>query len=104
MDNLFISTEEQFFAALIANGGAVALYVVSGVKLSGQLVGATEFCVFLRKHDAASTLANTSMIFKSAIASVVPLAFGEPHRVAERDLHGVLSVNLRSRLSPTRTR
>jgi sRNA-binding regulator protein Hfq len=95
MDDLFIKTEEQFFAALIANGGAVALFTVSGIKLSGQLVGATEFCVFLRKHDAASTLANTSMIFKSAISSVVPLAFGEPHRVAKRDLRGVLSDNLR---------
>jgi RNA chaperone Hfq len=95
MDDLFISTEEQFFAALIANGGAVALFTISGIKLSGRLVGATEFCVFLRKHGAASTLANTSMIFKSAISSVVPLAFGEPHRVAERDSHGVLSVNRR---------
>jgi sRNA-binding regulator protein Hfq len=95
MDDLFISTEEQFFAALIANGGAVALFTVNGTKLSGHLVGATDFCVFLRKHDAASTLANTSMIFKSAISSVVPLAVGEPHRVAKHDLHGVLSGNLR---------
>jgi hypothetical protein len=36
MDNVFISTEEQFFAALIANGGAVALFIVSGIKLSAQ--------------------------------------------------------------------
>jgi RNA chaperone Hfq len=85
MDDLLINTEEQFFAALIANGGAVSLFIVNGIKLSGQVVGATEFCIFLRKHDAASTLANTSMIFKSAISSVVPLAFGELHRVAERN-------------------
>jgi RNA chaperone Hfq len=79
MDELF-NTEEQFFSALIARGCDVSVFLVNGVKLGGRVVSATEFCVLLKMNDSQSTLANTSLIFKSAISSVVPIAFSENAR------------------------
>ena len=94
MDDQF-KTEEQFFAALIANGDDVSIFILTGIQLRGKVIGATDFCVFLRKSGAESTLANTSIIYKSAISSVCPLSSGESHRGTQRELHGVLSTNRR---------
>ena len=69
-------TEEHYFSALKENGRDMHLYLLNGIKLRGRVVSDTEFCVFLVQSGANSTLANTSLIYKSAIASVVPIAFG----------------------------
>jgi sRNA-binding regulator protein Hfq len=73
-------TDGQFFSALIASGGNASLYLLNGVKLRGRLVSETESCILLKMNDSALTLANTSLIFKSAIASVVPIAFSQQAR------------------------
>jgi sRNA-binding regulator protein Hfq len=76
-------TEGHFFSALIASGGDATLYLLNGVKLRGRLVSETELCILLTMNDSEWTLANTSLIFKSAISSVVPFAFT---RQARREL------------------
>jgi sRNA-binding regulator protein Hfq len=73
IEELFRS-EGHFFSALIASGGDTSLYLLNGIKLRGRLVSETELCILLKMNDSESTLANISLIFKSAIASVVPIA------------------------------
>jgi RNA chaperone Hfq len=75
--NEAFNTEEEFFSALVARACAVSIFLVNGVKLRGTVQSATEFCVLLKMNDSKSSLANTSLIFKSAISSVVPVAFSE---------------------------
>lgn len=73
-------TEGHFFSALIASGGDATLYLLNGVKLRGRLVSETEMCILVKMNDSEWTLANTSLIFKSAISSVVPMAFTQQAR------------------------
>lgn len=73
-------TEGHFFSALIASGGDATLYLLNGVKLRGRLVSETELCILLKMSDSEWTLANTSLIFKSAISTVVPIAFTQQAR------------------------
>jgi len=69
--------EEQFFAALIARGCDVSVYLINGVQLGGQVVCANESCVLLKENDFPATLDNTLLIFKTAISSVVPRTVSE---------------------------
>ncbi len=75
--NEVMKTEEDFFAALIKSNREADLYLLSGIKLHGRVVRETEFCILLEMNGPRVMLGNTSLVYKSAIASVVPSALGE---------------------------
>ncbi len=79
MDDV-MRTEEEFFAALIKSKRGAHLYLLSGVKLAVWVQQETEFCLLLRMNDPRETSPHTSLIYKSAISSVVPFAFDEQRR------------------------
>jgi sRNA-binding regulator protein Hfq len=76
-----IMTEEEFFAALIKSNREAEIFLLSGIKLKARRVlRETEFCILLQMNVARVNHENTSLVYKSAIASVVPSALGEQAR------------------------
>jgi RNA chaperone Hfq len=74
--NEVMTTEADFFAALIKSNREADLYLLSGIKLHGRVVQETEFCILLQNASRVNP-GNSSLVYKSAIASVVPSALGE---------------------------
>lgn len=89
-----IKSESEFFAARIADGRHVHVYLINGIKLRAKITAVDEHCILLQ-GGVDTQFANTSLIMKSAVSSVIPVPDSEPRRTDARELQGVLSVNRR---------
>jgi RNA chaperone Hfq len=78
--NEVMTAEEEFFSALIKSNREAEIFLLSGIKLKARVLRETEFCILLQMNAARSIHENTSLVYKSAIASVVPSALGEQAR------------------------
>jgi sRNA-binding regulator protein Hfq len=70
--NNSIKSESEFFAAQIADGGQVAVFLTNGIKLLARISAEDRDCILLQGGGDARP-STTSLIMKSAIASVVPM-------------------------------
>lgn len=63
---MFISSElqEKFLNDLIENKTIAAIYLKNGIKLTGQIIGASKDAVFLNSPV-------TQMVYKSCISTVM---------------------------------
>jgi len=87
-----IKTESEFFAARIADGRQVHIYLINGIKLQARISAVDEHCILLQ-GGVDTRFENTSLIMKSAVSSVLPVPDSESKRTDARDLQGVLSIN-----------
>jgi RNA chaperone Hfq len=87
-----IKTESEFFAARIADGRQVHVFLINGIKLQARISAVDEHCIFLQ-GGADTRFASTSLIMKSAVSSVIPVPDSESRRTDARDLQDVLSIN-----------
>jgi sRNA-binding regulator protein Hfq len=79
--NEVMTAEEEFFAALIKSNREAEIFLLSGIKLkAARVLRESEFCILLQMNAARGIPENTSLVYKSAIASVVPSALGEQAR------------------------
>jgi host factor-I protein len=61
------SVQDDFLQALVKDKTTVNVFLVNGIRLSGQLVGFDPFVVLLESGSAVQ------LIFKHAISTVVPV-------------------------------
>lgn len=60
-------SEEIFIDCLVARNAAVSVYLLSGTRLTGHLVGADEFSILISKDSHPDHL-----VYKHSIASICP--------------------------------
>lgn len=90
--NETIKSENEFFAAQIADAQSVAIFLINGNRLQGITTAADEHCLLLEGHVEAK-YSGLCLVMKTAIASVVTTASKSPTRADARTLHGVLSLH-----------
>ncbi|PIQ44042.1 MAG: RNA chaperone Hfq [Gammaproteobacteria bacterium CG11_big_fil_rev_8_21_14_0_20_46_22] len=59
------SIQDPFLNALRKEGVGVAIYLVNGIKLQGQVESFDQYVVFLKNNV-------TQMVYKHAISTIVP--------------------------------
>lgn len=69
--------QDPFLSDLSKEGRPVSIFLLSGVKLHGVIDGFDQFALFLRDGE-------TQIIYKQAIASVVPAVTDQSSAVAGR--------------------
>jgi RNA chaperone Hfq len=88
--NETIKSENEFFAAQIADAHPVAIFLINGNRLQGTITAADEHCLLLEGHVEAK-YSGLCLVMKTAIASVVTTASKSPTRADTRTLHSVQS-------------
>jgi RNA chaperone Hfq len=78
--NEVMTAEGEFFSALIKNNREADIFLLSGIKLHGRVLRETDFCILLQMNAAREINDNVSLVYKSAIASVVPCTLREQAR------------------------
>jgi host factor-I protein len=66
--------EDDFLQTLVKNKTTVNVFLVNGIRLSGQLAGFDQFEVMLESGPSVQ------IVFKHAIATVMPVNGGGPAR------------------------
>ena len=74
------SVQDEFLQTLVSDKTTVNVYLVNGIKLSGQLVGFDQFVVLLESGTAVQ------LVFKHAISTVLPVNGREPARESAKVL------------------
>lgn len=59
--------EDQILKKLAAEGGAVTIFLLNGVKLQGQITHSDEQTLLLRRERM------TQLVYKHAISTIMPL-------------------------------
>ena len=63
------NVQNIYLEELILHKVGVSLYLINGIKLSGVIFQADDFCILLRDHNNTVT----QLIYKHAISTVVPV-------------------------------
>jgi len=87
-----IKTELEFFAARIADGRQVNVFLTNGIKLQAKISAADEHCIFLQSGGDAR-FPTTSLVMKSAIASVIPVTEIDAKKAEVRDQSKRISIS-----------
>jgi RNA chaperone Hfq len=85
------AVQDHFLAGLAANYLDVAVYLTSGIRLEGRIVGVDRHVILLRRQT-------TIPVYKHAIASVVPLQERKPAGL-DVDRDAATRSTLRTRLN-----
>ncbi|CAN7181044.1 RNA chaperone Hfq [Paraburkholderia hospita] len=68
------SVQDEFLQTLVNDKTAVSVFLVNGIRLSGQLAGFDQFAVLLESGSGVQ------LVFKHAISTVLPVNGREPAR------------------------
>lgn len=66
-----MTTQQDFLNDLRTQKTSVTVYLINGVKLNGVITSFDQFSICLKKNDV------TQLIFKHAIATILPFVFKE---------------------------
>jgi host factor-I protein len=87
------SVQDDFLQALLSNKTSVNVFLVNGIKLSGQLAGFDPFVVLLESGSAVQ------LVFKHAISTVMPVnGMGSARAPTERPIGRDKPDHLRGRV------
>ena len=67
------SVQDDFLQTLVKDKTTVNVFLVNGIRLSGQLAGFDQFAVLLESGPGVQ------LVFKHAISTVVPVNGGAPN-------------------------
>lgn len=66
-----MTTQQEFLNDLRTERTSVTVYLINGIKLNGVVMSFDQFSICLKKEDT------TQLIFKHAIATILPFVFKE---------------------------